>query len=101
MDVISAEQEALRGVIAQSQKFRDRRGAGWGVGGNHSRKPTREQCIILKVKQMSYIFRIRRWARVGSIGPQPDREQFKVGGQIFLTSLLYHFAQHHAPMQPL
>jgi len=33
MDVISAEQEALRGVIAQSQKFRDRRGAGGGGGG--------------------------------------------------------------------
>lgn len=29
MDVISAEQEALRGVIAQSQRFRDRQG-GWG-----------------------------------------------------------------------
>ena len=28
MDVISAEQEALRGVIAQSEKFRDRRGGG-------------------------------------------------------------------------
>lgn len=31
MDVISAEQEALRGVIAQSQRFRDRQG-GWGGG---------------------------------------------------------------------
>ena len=28
MDVISAEQEALRGVIAQSQRFRDSQGGG-------------------------------------------------------------------------
>lgn len=30
MDVILAQQEALRGVIAQSQKFRDRQGGGGG-----------------------------------------------------------------------